>query len=423
MAKRRFCDATNPHNGSVFYGVKQGSIYIHGLIGSFLDPETKQETHGVDLLNVISQVKSQPDALSFLVKVGSPGGLVDTGNQIYDYLMSLKQKGIKINTITDSYISPEGEIKQGVGSIATKIFLAGDERSIVDGHEFFIHNPWNQPEAGDSNHQAVELASLRQTEAELRNFYQTHTKITDVGLKGLMDNETGMNADQAVTLGFATKKVKTSKVQAFAFKQNTMSKEKTLGQKIGDILDMALGNKPVASFTPAKQAAAAPVSLDLPLEDGTSITTDATDPANLMGSNITIMDSTGASVPAPDGDYELADGTIVTVVGGVVTAVGQEAVPAPGATPAPNAPPAPNAQAQEIAALKAELAQLKAAQPVDVQAQINAAIDNLKASMVAGKRPNAAINNFGEKATKKQRSINDVMASKREERKNQINKN
>lgn len=402
--------------------MKQGDIYIHGLIGSFLDPDTKQEIKGVDLLNVISQVKRQPEALSFLVHIGSPGGLVDTGNQIYDYLISLKQKGIKVNTITDSYIDPDGEIKQGVGSIATKIFLAGDERSIIDGHEFFIHNPWNQPEAGDSNHQAIELAGLKQTEAELRAFYQSHTKITDVGLKGLMDNETGMNADQAVTLGFATKKVGTSKVKAFAFKKNTMSKEKTLGQKIGDILDMALGNKPSALDLPLATKAVVK-ALDLPLEDGGSITTDAADQTGLVGSNITIMDSTGAPVPAPDGDYELADGTIVTVVGGKATAVGQEAAPAPGATPDPNAPPAPNAQAQEIAQLKAELAALKAQQPVDVQAQINAAIDNLKASMVSGKKPVGAINNFGDRSQTKQRSINDVMAAKRDERKNQINKN
>jgi ATP-dependent Clp protease protease subunit len=368
----------------------KGEILIHGVIGSYTD-EKGQPVKGVELLDVIAQVKAQPQARSFLVKIGSPGGLVDAGSQIYDYLLSLKQSGILINTITDSYIDDEGSLKYGVGSIATKIFLAGDERMIIEGHEFFIHNPWSQL-TGDSKSIKTELKGLDQTEAELRSFYQAHTKISEAGLKGLMDNQTGMDADHAVQLGFATRKVSPVKVKAFALlKNNDMTKpvhndEKGILQNIRTLL----GIKAEAPAAPAQAAPAQAAQLE-------------------------------------DGEYKLEDGRVLVVSGGAIQEVRPaEQMPEPAAQAAPA--PDPNAALNEqLTALKEELATLKAIPPVNVEEKINAAIEQFKATTVGGKTPMKAFNNNGVQATENQvkayKSITEVMDEKAKERQLKLNKN
>lgn len=393
--------------------MKQGHIYIHGVIGSYTG-EDGQEVKGVELLDIIAQTKRQPDATNFLVHIGSPGGLVDAGNAIYDYFISLRNSGIRVDTITDSYINEGGELKQGVGSIATKLFLAGEERSIIEGHEFFIHNPWAQLQPGDSNQIKMELKGLEATEAELRQFYQAHTKITEQGLKGLMDKQTGMGADHAVELGFATKKIAATKVKAFALL------------------------KPKSNMsTPIK-------ALDLDTQGGQKISVNSEDPANLVGADAVITDESGQSMPAPDGEHPLADGRILVVAGGKVTEVKAAETAAPAAaapgTPAPAAatpPPAPNPLAaleakftaleQAYNSQKAELDALKA---VDVDAKIKAGVEaginEFKNTAVAGTTPVKAFNNNGVVNGAKVfafKSIPEQMKELQEKRKSQLNKN
>lgn len=380
----------------------QGHIYIHGNIGSFTS-EKGVETKGVELLDVISQVKSQPKATSFLAHIGSPGGLVDTGDQIYDYLQSLKVNGINVDTISDSYTDTEtGELKSGVGSIATKIFLAGTNRSIIDGHEFFIHNPWTQPQAGDSVAIKAELKALEQKETELRSFYQQHTKVTDTGLKGLMDNQTGMNADQAVTLGFATKKITAQKVKAFAqLNNNKMADTKTFAQMVSDLTDS------IKAILPGGIKAALP-GQD-PMMPGSE---PGEDPNQL-----------------PDGEYPLADGRVLVITGGQIAEVKMPAAaqqPAAGAPAAPAAAVAPTvdkALLDKVAALEAKNKEMEEEQKKALQA-----LEAFQATMVSGKSPAKAFNNNGgngdnPNAGVKIRSIAQVQAAKREERQKTINRN
>lgn len=355
--------------------MKQGQIYIHGVIGSYTD-EQDQEVKGVELLDVIAQVKAQPLASSFLVHIMGPGGLVDTGDAIYDYLESLKGQGIGVDTITDG----------DIGSIATKVFLAGTNRTIVDGHEFFIHNPWNQPKPGDAKSQEVELALLKQTEAKLRAFYCQHTNISDTGLKGLMDKQTGMTADQAVTLGFATRKAVGNKIKALSLLKNNsqMSVEKTttdsLAKQIADGLNSIKALFKAEGLPGAAPAAAAPAPGGAPDLTGK--------PALIDGQ------------PAPDGVY--------TVVGGMVTAVepvseeqGEPGLggasqpgspnPAAGTAPAQNVAALAEAQAKELAELKAELAAMPAA--------FTKAFEDFKNNLPVGKNPTKAFNNNGQNQT------------------------
>lgn len=343
-----------------------------GVIGSYYDEDAKKEIRGIELIDIIAQVKQFPNATSLLFHCEGPGGLVDVGNSIYDYMESLKAQGIIVDTITDG----------DIGSILTKPFLSGMTRTILDGHNLFIHNPWNQPQPGDARSQEFELSMLKQTEAQLRAFYQQHTKITDVGLKGLMDKQTSMNADQAVALGFATQKIG-NKIKAFALlKPNSnMSKEKvtteTLAKKIGDFIKEITG-----------------IKAEMP---GVALPAKAAD-SPLLGKAVMID-----GVAAPDGAY--------TVVGGMVTAVEpvseEQNEPAPGGgtaqpgNPNPAAGAQPNALEAKVTALelanKAQAEELASLKAIDVNAAIEKALGDFKNTLTAGsgKGPVKNINNNG----------------------------
>ena len=99
-----------------------GKIYISGLIGTFGDEK------GVELIDVISQVKKQPQATSFEVYINSEGGVVDVGFDIYNFLKSL---GLPITTIGNGMVA----------SIATVIFMAGTKRVVTPNTDFMIHLP------------------------------------------------------------------------------------------------------------------------------------------------------------------------------------------------------------------------------------------------------------------------------------------
>jgi ATP-dependent Clp protease protease subunit len=375
--------------------VSQGHIYIHGNIGTYTN-EKGVEVKGVELLDVISQVKSQPKATSFLVHIGSPGGLVDTGDQIYDYLMSVKASGVNVDTISDSYIDTEtGEAKAGIGSIATKPFLAGTTRSIIEGHEFFIHNPWTQI-TGDTVKVKAELKGLEQTETALRAFYQSHTKVTDVGLKALMDNETAMPADMAVSLGFATRKVATQKIKALAQLNNNknMAETKTFAQMVGELTDS------IKALLPNAPKAALPG--------------EGADPA---------APAQEGAAGLPDGEHPMADGKVIVVEGGMIKEVKMPAAAAQPAAPA--APAAPTAAEKALLDKITALEQSNLAMKEEQDKALKA-LSDFQATMVAGKTPSKAFNNNGgngDPAAFKTRSIGAELMAKREERKKSINKN
>ena len=305
------------------------NIYIDKPIGNIEDNGVTVQ--GVRLIDVIAQVKAFPEAKEYLIHINSPGGNVEDGDQIYDYLISLK-KTAKVKTITAG----------DVGSIATKIYLAGDERYIYENHKFFIHNPW-MASAGDAKQKMLEAHALQQTESALRAFYQQTTKIDEVGLSHLMDNEEDMSADQAVALGFATKKLK-ARVKAMAYLTNnksTMSKEKENG--IQESL-----NKILALVTKAFTSEAKAMVLEL--QDGKKVFVETEDASMLEGVSVYMVDEAGnpTQEPAPDGQHTLNDGRVITVTEGKVASVA--AAPAAPATPAPDA-----AIASRLAALEAKL--------------------------------------------------------------------
>lgn len=178
-----------------------GNIYINGLIGTRLNEKGEVEEKGVELLDVILQVKNQPKAESFTVYINSPGGYVDVGFEIHDYLKSL---GKPIKTVGQGMVA----------SIATVIFMAGSQRVLKPNTEFFLHLPGG---GIDGNSEEIEMYSkeMKEVEKKILNFYTETTGLTENEILPLLRKETFLNSDEALKLGFATEKTEASRAVAY----------------------------------------------------------------------------------------------------------------------------------------------------------------------------------------------------------------
>lgn len=156
-------------------------IRITGIIGE-----------DVTLLDVIAAVKKEPEGRPVEVYVNSPGGYVDEGLRIYNYLRGLRHG---CNTTC------EGECAS-MGSI---IFMAGKERRA--GCEIMIHNPFitelrlSNATADDIQVEAERLRELQDTLAEV---YIKTAKLDRNAIQPLMDDETWIDPAKAVQMGIAT---------------------------------------------------------------------------------------------------------------------------------------------------------------------------------------------------------------------------
>ncbi|RZJ59617.1 MAG: Clp protease ClpP [Flavobacterium sp.] len=178
-----------------------GNIFITGQIGTF-DGVT-----GVELLDVIAQVKKQPQAKAFDVHINSEGGLVDVGFDIYSYLTSL---GKPISTIGSGIVA----------SIATVIFMAGSRRQVRANTPFMIHLPWGGS-TGTADDLEVFAGQLRAVEKKMAGFYKKALGLEDQAIIPLLKNETWLTDKQLKVLGFTTSHQVAAKAKAY-LKSNTI---------------------------------------------------------------------------------------------------------------------------------------------------------------------------------------------------------
>jgi hypothetical protein len=101
---------------------------------------------------------------------------------------------------------------------------------------------------------------------------------------------------------------------------------------------------------PAEEAKMSFESYDL--KDGSKIELSALE----IGAEAMLADGSGNTAPAPDGEYELADGTMVSVSAGLVSGIETPAAEAPASEEAP----APAEMEEQFSALDAEIEALKA---------------------------------------------------------------
>jgi len=124
------------------------------------------------------------------VYINSYGGEVAEGLAIYN---ALKRHSAKIRTHVDGFAC----------SIASVIFMAGDERIMPNTSCLMIHNPWICA-AGNSKELRKQAEDLDVIGESSINAYLERVNISREELQKLLDNETWLSPKEALDMGFAT---------------------------------------------------------------------------------------------------------------------------------------------------------------------------------------------------------------------------
>lgn len=147
------------------------------------------------------------------VYINSYGGEVAEGLAIYN---SLKRNKAKIITHADGFAC----------SIASVIFMAGDERIMSTASLLMIHNAWTYT-SGNANElrkQADDLDVITQASV---NAYMAEINISEEELKQLLDDETWLSPQSALEMNFCTSIVNEKDTE-----KASQSVRKTLSQMI-----------------------------------------------------------------------------------------------------------------------------------------------------------------------------------------------
>lgn len=162
----------------------EANIYIYGDITSWewFDNDVSSYTLARQLEDL--------DVNNINVYINSYGGEVGEGLAIYN---SLKRHKAKIKTYCDGFAC----------SIASVIFMAGNERIMSNASLLMIHNAWTwaSGNANDFRKQADDLDAI--TQASI-NAYMENVNITEEEVKAMLDNETWLSYQNALEYGFAT---------------------------------------------------------------------------------------------------------------------------------------------------------------------------------------------------------------------------
>ena len=156
------------------------------------------------------------------VHIDSKGGDLFSGLEIFNRLQEHDAE-VKI-------------IIQGVaGSIASVIALAGSSKpSISSTGSIVIHNAHTDNIEGNHNDLRIVADSLEKYSEIVAKIYSVKTKLSNSEALSLMNNETVMNASEAIELGFAGKEVQPI---------TPLSKINKINMKLIDKIKQSLGVK------------------------------------------------------------------------------------------------------------------------------------------------------------------------------------
>lgn len=261
-------------------------IYVFGEI--FPDESQFAEDFGmVSAASIKRQMDAAPQGTTeFKVHINSRGGDVAEGFAIHDMLAN---SGKKITTIIEGLCA----------SIATIVALAGSTRQMTKNSEFMIHNPWGTIQ-GTAEEVQQYADYLAETEKKIVDFYATQTGGDKKKIASLMDKETFLTSDEALEMKFITEVLEPitalAKININSNKIITMDKFKELTDQIMATLNKLSGKEQ-------------PKALCLKTADNKhdlTIKSESDKPA--VGDEVTIEGKA-----APDGAYEMPDGTILNI--------------------------------------------------------------------------------------------------------------
>lgn len=165
---------------------KEADIYIFGDITSWEWFESDASSYTLS-----KEIQAlDPDIEVINVHINSYGGEVAEGLAIYNML---RNHQAKIKTYCDGFAA----------SIASVIFMAGDERIMGNASLLMVHNAWmwTAGNADQLRKDADDLDKITQASIEA---YKSRVNISEDRIKELLDNETWILPTEALEMGFAT---------------------------------------------------------------------------------------------------------------------------------------------------------------------------------------------------------------------------
>lgn len=140
--------------------------------------------------SLIQQLEEAQDVSKITVYINSYGGEVAEGLAIYN---ALRRHKAKVRTHCDGFAC----------SIASVIFMAGDERTMSESSLLMIHNAWTFAD-GNAEQLRKQADDLDKITAASVAAYKAHSTLTEEEIKALMDAESWITPDEALEYGFAT---------------------------------------------------------------------------------------------------------------------------------------------------------------------------------------------------------------------------
>ena len=160
-------------------------LYIFGDIEKWAY-EPAGEQSGMTIVNQLKAVTAK----TINVHINSYGGDVSEGLAIHNVL---REHPAQVHTICDGFAC----------SAASVVFMAGDQRTMMPASLLMIHNAWTiaMGNAAELRKTADDIETITQASVET---YKRTASISEKEIKALMDAETWILPEDAVSYGFAT---------------------------------------------------------------------------------------------------------------------------------------------------------------------------------------------------------------------------
>ena len=164
----------------------EADVYIFGDITSWewLESDVSSYTLSKELNELDTKIET------INVHINSYGGEVAEGLAIYNML---RNHNAKVVTYCDGFAC----------SIASVIFMAGDERIMNNASLLMIHNAWMYT-AGNADQLRKDADDLEKITQASIEAYKSGINITEDELKELLDDESWILPSEALEMGFAT---------------------------------------------------------------------------------------------------------------------------------------------------------------------------------------------------------------------------
>ena len=157
---------------------------------------------GVTVADFKKELDAVKGAAAITLSINSPGGDVFAGMALYNLLLPLKARlSVRVLGLA--------------ASISSIIALAGKSLTMAEGAYFMIHNPWTIA-AGTEKDLIKTAGLLGQIGASMADIYAARSGKKKAEILALMEDETWMDAQQAVTAGFANAVEPAAQIAALA---------------------------------------------------------------------------------------------------------------------------------------------------------------------------------------------------------------